>query len=61
MNDIVWAQMSREDRRKVRREMLKQAEKMISGGNAAQRKAMARQLVDAAISQENKSLEAWQK
>ena len=49
---IVYAEMSREDRRKVRREMLREAEKMISGGNAAQRKAMARLVVDSALAKE---------
>ena len=51
---IVYAEMNREDRRKVRREMLREAEKMITGGNAAQRKAMARMMVDSALAKEQK-------
>ena len=50
----VWAESSKADRQKIRKEMLKQAEKLLVGlfASPAQIRAAARTMVDGALAKE---------
>lgn len=53
----IFTQASKSDRLKIRREMLREAERLLAGiyPSKAQRKAAARRMVDAAIAKERKT------
>jgi hypothetical protein len=54
MDGIVWAELSKPDRQKIRKEMLRQAEEILRDEHSskAQLRAAARTMVDKALAKE---------